>query len=246
MKPTMVITGAGRGIGQAIAEHFSRTHHLVLVGRSKDNLEKTKELVLLNQEFDDEDPGRVETIPFDMADVKNLPILLNEIVSRNKDINVLVNNAGLCVEESIYYADLAKWDEALAVNLHAVINLTNLCMPQLKLSKQKFGSAAIINISSTSGHRVYAKGANYCATKWGLNGFTAALFEDVRYDGIKVCAICPGFVNTDMHANSTLDGKLMIQPQDIAETVQFVLDFPNRACPTEITIYPQKDPRGRR
>ena len=84
----------------------------------------------------------------------------------------------------------------------------------------------------------------YSSTKHGVRGFSGSLFEDVREAGIKVCNISPGYVNTEMHKGSShLDAEKMIQPKDIAETVKFVIDFPENACPTEITILPQKSPR---
>lgn len=103
---------------------------------------------------------------------------------------------------------------------------------------------AIINISSIAAHRAYKGGSSYCATKWGLLGFTKSLFYDLRDYGVKVSCISPAYVNTDMTKDKLLDHAQLIQPSDIARTVQFILDFPSNACPTEITIHPKRNPKS--
>jgi NADP-dependent 3-hydroxy acid dehydrogenase YdfG len=85
-------------------------------------------------------------------------------------------------------------------------------------------------------------GGAYSASKHAALAFSHATFEDLRDQGVKVCAICPGFVNTDMPGDEGVDRALMIQPADIAYTVRYILEFPNTGCPTEITIRPQLNP----
>jgi NAD(P)-dependent dehydrogenase (short-subunit alcohol dehydrogenase family) len=105
---------------------------------------------------------------------------------------------------------------------------------------------AIINIASISGKMSFGGAAVYAASKHALVGFTGSLYEDVREAGIKVCAICPGFVNTGMASrNPDLDPSRMIQPEDVARAVLFVACFPETGCPTEIVIRPQRSPYRR-
>jgi NADP-dependent 3-hydroxy acid dehydrogenase YdfG len=94
-----------------------------------------------------------------------------------------------------------------------------------------------------AGKRAFGTNAAYVASKHGMVGFAHSIFEDVRAHNIKVCAICPGFVNAG--ASRTMDVPpetfaQFIQPDDVAQTVQFVLTFPNTACPTEILLSPQQ------
>ena len=102
---------------------------------------------------------------------------------------------------------------------------------------------AVINIGSVSGKTGEANGAAYSATKFGLIGFTQSLYEEVRERGIKVAVILPGFVDTPLiPPNRQLDRSKMIQADDIAQTVLFILTSPESCCPVEITVRPQKTP----
>ncbi|RYF10334.1 MAG: SDR family NAD(P)-dependent oxidoreductase [Deltaproteobacteria bacterium] len=118
----------------------------------------------------------------------------------------------------------------------AVIHLTHHALPQLRAAKR----AAVINIASVSSKHTHAGGAIYCASKHALLGFSNCLFEDVRDEHIKVCAICPGYVATDMIKGVDVEMKKAIQPADIAHTVLYVLDCGATACPTEIVVRPQQ------
>jgi len=105
------------------------------------------------------------------------------------------------------------------------------------------GDGAVINISSVSGITGHANGAAYSASKFGLIGFSQSLYEEVRENGIRVSVIIPGFVDTQMIPPvRRLDRSKMIQPEDVAKTVLFVLTSPPTICPVEITVRPQKTP----
>jgi acetoacetyl-CoA reductase len=153
-------------------------------------------------------------------------------------IDVLVNNAGATVHGAVQDADMAKWRDILDVNFTAMAELTRQVLPGM-IDR---GRGAIINISSINGRHVSAGSAIYAATKHALNGFSGCLFEDVREHGVKVSTIMPGFVATDMTAALGKDGTRMIQPDDIAEAVVFVLSASPACCPTEIVIRPQRQP----
>lgn len=134
--------------------------------------------------------------------------------------------------------NMELWDQALNVNLNAVIHLCRYSLDQMP------DDGAVVFIASTASKRSYAKGTNYCAAKFGVMGFAGALFEDVRERGIKVCSIFPGVVNTDMHANDpSFDTAKMIQPEDVAQAVIYALNTPRNICPTEIVLQPQQYPK---
>ena len=231
---TAVITGAGRGIGRAIALNLAEEHFSIgLVGRNEHELSEVAEAC---RQF----RVRAECYAVDLSHVEAIQDLVPRIAADLNGITVLVNNAGICIERDIRQATLADWDATFNVNLRAVFALSKAALPFLEQEK----GAAIINISSVAAERTYAEGTMYTASKHGLAGFSGSLFQDIHEQGIKVCSISPGYVNTAMHAgDEALNPEKMIQPADIAEAVRFVVNFPRNACPTEITILPQYSPK---
>lgn len=233
-----LITGANRGIGWATALKLAQQgYRIALVGRKLSELQMAKTHLQLARS------GNHQYFVCDLSQTQEFPILLDQVLKHFGRLDVIINNAGLLVEEDIAKADLGAWDQALDINLRAGMHLIHHALPHLKRT-----AGSIVNIGSTAGFRTYRGGANYCATKYGLRGFSGALFEDVRNDGIKVCLIEPGFVNTQMHdaVKENLETERMIQPEDVAEAISYVLATPTRICPTEITLMPQVDPRPTR
>lgn len=222
-----IVTGASRGIGRSIVVRLAQTGYKVaLLARDKKGLEETARQCGSGSE--------TLIVPCDLSNPTEWKPAVDRVIEKWGAINVLVNNAG--IHES---ADPESWDKTLDVNLRATMGLTRLALPYL----EKAGSGAVINIASIAGLMGVAGSAAYCASKHGVMGFTRALFEDVREKNIKVSAICPGFVATDLTESPKLDSKKMIQPEDVAETVLFVINFPSTGCPTEIVLRPQHSPR---
>lgn len=228
----IVITGVSRGIGKSCALSLANSNsHLVLISRSEKEL---NELALQCRNLG----AKTTIIAIDLVDMHAVRAAIENLHHNIGAINILINNAGIWVEESFEQGDMDIWDDALDVNLKSAIHLTRYCL----ISMPEGGS--IIFIGSTASRRTYGGGTNYCATKFGLLGFAGALFEDIRERGIKVCSILPSVVNTDMHRHDpTFVSEKMIQAEDVAKTIQFVLSMPNNVCPTEITLMPQKNPR---
>lgn len=234
-KKVVVITGASRGIGKACALKLAKENAvLVLMARHLKDLQNVAQLC--------ENQGAiVELITIDLTDLEALKNTAQSIIDKYKKIDVLINNAGIWDEQPFELGDMDKWDYALDVNLKSVIHLTRYCLNGMK---NEVDNKAIIFIGSTASKKTYASGTNYCAAKFGLLGFANSLFEDIREQGIKVSNILPGLVNTDMHKDdSKLASEKMIQPEDIAQTVEFILSMPNNVCPLEITLLPQKNPK---
>lgn len=222
-----LVTGASRGIGRAVAVAFSHAGYKVaLVARGREGLEETARAC--------ENPDDVLIVEADLADPKAPKKVVDAVISQWKRLDVLVNNAGVHEGKS-----LESWHQTIQVNLSSVMDLTYFAIPHLEKSQE----AAIINIASIAGIMGTGKAMAYSASKHGVVGFSRALFEEVREKKIKVSAICPGYVATDLVADLKLDASLMIQPEDIATTALFVASFPGTACPTEIVVRPQIPPR---
>jgi 3-hydroxy acid dehydrogenase/malonic semialdehyde reductase len=143
-------------------------------------------------------------------------------------------------KENSENADLDEWNQVLMVNLVNTMRLTQKMVYYLKQSKP---DAAVITIGSIAGTMSMSNAAAYGASKHGIRGFSVNLFEDLREHGIKVSVIQPGMVNTPMvNDNDKLDQSKMIQVEDIADCVMYVLNCKSTVCPTEITLRPQRSP----
>jgi NADP-dependent 3-hydroxy acid dehydrogenase YdfG len=227
-----LITGASRGIGKAIALSLAKAGAgVALVSRNAEALEETAQAC---REFG----NRTFTLPCDLEDTGSIQKLVSDTTAELGGLNILVNNAGVYGGGAADSADLESWDLAIDINLRAMMHLTRHALPEI----EKASWGAVINVASMAGRRPFAGASAYCATKHGVVGFTHALFEDVRERNIKVCAVCPGFVATDMVSGSGLSVEKMIQPDDIAKAVEFVLTYPDNSCPIEIQIMPQRSP----
>lgn len=231
-KRVVVITGASRGIGKECAIKLAQPGTtLILMARKKADLDVVAEECLALG-------ANPQCLPIDLLK-DNLKEIISNIKSQFGNIDILVNNAGVWIEKPFDSGDMDAWDDALDVNLKTAIHLTRYCLDGMP------EGGSIIFIGSTASRKSYAGGTNYCAAKFGLLGFANSLFEDIRDRGIKVCSILPGVVNTDMHKDDpSFTPEKMIQPQDVAATVQFVLSTPSNMCPTEITLMPQKNPKN--
>jgi len=228
-----LVTGAGRGIGKAVSLLLAQSGcRVALAARSRDQLEAVqKEIGTLGNE--------ALSIPTDLAEDEETNRLVEKIHQTWGGVDILINNAGWGKRASVVKARVEDWDQTLRLNLRAPMLLAKLLLPAM----MEKGEGAVINIGSVSGKTGEADGAAYSASKFGLIGFTQSLFEEVREYGIKVAVILPGFVDTPLiPPNRHLDRSKMIQAEDVAKTVHYVLTSPGTTCPVEITIRPQRTP----
>ncbi len=230
-----LVTGASRGIGRAVAVALAQAGcDVALVARSTEGLGKTANACA---EFG----RRTLVLPGDVSHRAVLEMTVERAVGELGALHVLVNNAGVFAKGTAAELDLDVARRAFAINVDAPMALARLALPHM-LSVQG-RRRAIVNIASISGKMSFGGASVYAASKHALVGYTGSLYEDVREAGIKVCAICPGFVNTPMaNLNPALNPELMIQPEDVARAVLFVIRYPETGCPTEIIIRPQRSP----
>jgi NAD(P)-dependent dehydrogenase (short-subunit alcohol dehydrogenase family) len=233
-----IVTGASRGIGRAIALRLAEAGcRVAAIARSKDQLDATAEMAAAAA-F-----RTVLAVPADITNDGALEAAVRVVLERLGHVAILVNNAGIAPPRTtVVKTSLADWDRTLATCLRAPMVLTRLVLPDMLAHQQ----GAIINIASIAAKRPRAGEAAYAAAKFGLVGFTQSLYEDVRNFGIKVCAICPGFVDTGLiPPNKHVDRAKFLLPTDIADLVYEVVQSPIRTCPTEIVVEPQFDPEAR-
>lgn len=231
---TVVITGGTKGIGRAIAETLLREKANVFVcARDKSELKRALEQLSAL--------GKVDGEVCDVRSEGQVEMMLAEAVRVFGGVDVLINNAGIgIIGKTVEEMSASEFEQTLQTNLFGVFYACHHAIPLLK----QRGGGYIINISSLAGQNAHPKMAAYNASKFGLNGFSEALMQEVRADNIKVTTICPGSVNTYFGGDEPSGEKAwQIQPEDIAQVVVDLLNFNERALPSKIEIRPSNPPK---
>jgi 3-oxoacyl-[acyl-carrier protein] reductase len=228
-----LVTGAGRGVGKAIALALAQAGcRVILAARTGPELEAVLRQI-------EAAGGRAFCVPTDLARDEEVQRLAESARRDHGVVDILINNAGWGKKSPILHADPGDWDRTFRVNLRAPMMLTKSVLPGMI----ERNSGAIVNIGSISGKTGEAGSAAYAASKFGLIGFTQSLYEEVRERGVQVSVILPGFIDTSMIPPvKHLDRARMIRPADVAAAVLFVLRSPATSCPVEITLRPQRTP----
>jgi len=227
---TAIITGAGRGIGRAIALALAgKGLHVGLLARSEDQLKAVADEIHAGG-------GTACYTVCDLADLNTIPSAFHILQAQLGNVDVLVNNAGLFVERSVEQLDCREWERAIRVNLTAPFLLSQLALPFMK----KAGGGRIIHIASTASTQGYLHQSAYCASKHGLLGFARSLALEAKKENIHVHTLCPGGVDTDMIQGTQLAkrmaGQPMIQSEDMAKMVLFLLEQPENIDLPELVV----------
>ena len=226
-----IVTGGTRGIGYAIAKALlSAGANVAITGRLESDVENaTSELGKIG-------PG---TISGYACDVRNYDAV-KSLFGAFGGVDILINNAGIGIFSSVESMSPEDFRAVLETNVFGVFYCCHEAIPVMK----QRGGGYIINISSLAGANPHPQMAAYNASKFGLNGFSEALMQEVRHDGIKVTYIMPGSVNTEFGGDEPSDQKSwQLQPDDIAEVVMDLLAYPGRALPSRIEIRPSRPPK---
>jgi NAD(P)-dependent dehydrogenase (short-subunit alcohol dehydrogenase family) len=214
-----LITGGSGGIGLAIARALGQDGYgLTISSRRPEKLE-TAAQSLRDEGLD------VHAVPANMADEEEIKKVAESHRERFGRLDVLINNAGLGIGAAVADTVTKKLDLQLDVNLRGVYLMARECIPMLKEAGAEHGKALIANTASYAGKHGQGWLSAYSATKFGVVGLSQALHKEVSNDGIQVTALCPGFVATDMTdwIEEHVPKDQMIQPEDIAEAIRFVL-----------------------
>ncbi len=229
---TALVTGASRGIGRAIAEALvGAGANVMLAARTAADVEEAA------AELKRRGPGDARGQAADVGEYDDCRCLVAAAVEAFGRLDILVNNAGVGVFESVADMAPADWNRVIRTNLDGLFYCSHEAIPHLK----KAGEAWIINIGSLAGKNAFAGGAAYNASKFGVVGFSEALMQDVRHDGIRVSYIMPGSVSTEFGFGGGADWK--IQPEDVAQIVLDLLAFPGRTLPSRVEVRPSRPPR---
>jgi len=228
-----VITGAGRGIGAAIARTLSNLGAtVVLCGRTRAALDSTALAI-------SESGGRAEPIACDVSNLKSVEAAAKQVEVSLGRVDILVNNAGIGgFGGPLHQLPPDAWDQILNTNLRGVYYMVREFAPMMIRAR----SGHIVNISSLAGKYALPNGAAYAASKWGLNGLTYSIAEELRSHNIRVAVICPGSTNTDLSPHAGKDHSKMLQPDDIAHTVAMLVTQSPQSFVSEILLRPTQKP----
>jgi 3-oxoacyl-[acyl-carrier protein] reductase len=228
-----VITGAGRGIGAAIARKLAVLGATtVLCGRTQSTLDETAETIV-------DGGGQAEVIPCDVTVLRQLEYAAARVDSTLKRADILVNNAGIGgFKEPLHKLSPDEWDLILNTNLRGVYYAIRAFAPLMI----RGGSGHIVNISSLAGKNALPNGAAYAASKWGLNGLTYSVAEELRGHNIRVSVVCPGSVDTELSPHTGKDPKKMLQPDDVAHVVAMLVTQAPQSFASEVLIRPTQKP----
>lgn len=230
-----IVTGGTRGIGRGIAEALTREGvHVSVSARSRNEIDETIEALLRL--------GKTKPmgVVCDVRDHSQVKALFERTIAELGGLDILINNAGIGKFVSVEEMSPEDFREVLETNLFGVFYC---CHEAIPLMKQK-GGGYIINISSLAGTNAHPRMAAYNASKFGLNGFSEALMQEVRHDGIKVSYVMPGSVNTEFGGDTPSEEKnWQLRPADIAEAVLNLLRYDDRSLVSRVEMRPSKPPK---
>ena len=227
-----IVTGGSRGIGLAIARALvAEGVQVAVTGRSEAHLAAARPTI------ESAGPGAVETLQADVRRAEEVTRAVDATVARFGGLDILINNAGIGIFGGVSAMTALQWTEVIETNLTGVFHACHAALPHL----QRRGGGFIINISSLAGKNPFADGAAYCASKAGLNAFSEALMQEVRYDNIRVSYVMPGSVATEFVGGDASKGAdWKIASEEVAEVVVNLLRHNPRSLPSRVELRPSK------
>jgi NAD(P)-dependent dehydrogenase (short-subunit alcohol dehydrogenase family) len=228
-----VVTGAARGIGAEVARSLAALGARVVLTTRND-----AQLTQVKQEIS-ERGGYAEVSPCDLTDQAAVSRLGEHVAQRHGRCDILVNNAAIgLIGKPLVELTPAEWDQIMNTNLRGPYLMIRAIAPLMIAAR----SGHIINISSLAGKNPLPKGAAYAASKWGLNGLTYSVAEELRQHRVRVTAIAPGSVNTHFSASPGKDVSKMLQPSDVAHVVISLVTQSANSFISEVLLRPTEKP----
>jgi 3-oxoacyl-[acyl-carrier protein] reductase len=228
-----VVTGAGRGIGAAIARRLAALGAtIVLCGRTRSHLQTTADAISATG-------GKSEVAECDVTNLSAVEQLASRVQTTHARLDILVNNAGIGgFGGPLHQLPPHAWDQILNTNLRGVYFAIRAFAPFMIQASH----GHIVNISSLAGKNALPNGAAYSASKWGLNGLTYSVAEELRVHNIRVSVICPGSVDTSLSPHAGKDPGKMLRPEDVAHAVEMLVTQEPQSFISEVLLRPTQKP----
>jgi NADP-dependent 3-hydroxy acid dehydrogenase YdfG len=239
-----IVTGASSGIGRATALQLAGLGASVaLVARRKDRIDELAATIMAAG-------GAAYAIPTDITDRNQAEAAVDRTVERFGRLDILVNNAGYMILSTVADADVDQWDKMIAINQQGLLYMTKAALPHLqKAARDNHRQVAdIVNISSVAGRTAYPTMAAYNMTKFGVNGFTEALRQELASSHVRVGVLEPGKVDTELDSHNSdeiladidknFGGFTLLDPDDIADGLTYMVTRPRHTAIGELWIMP--------
>ncbi len=219
---TIVITGGSDGLGKTLTETLANENNVIILATDEEKMKLVAE---------------ENNCSYKICDVSNYGIVektISEIIDEYSKIDVLINNAGLWIQEELEENDSNRIKSVIEVNLLGVINASKAVISSMKKNKD----GLIININSQAGINHKAERVVYNASKWGMTGFSKSLQDEVAKYGIRVTDVMPGMMKTDMFnkLNITKNMANGLDTKEVARLIQFIIDTPSDVMIPEVGI----------
>lgn len=232
MPPSVaLVTGATVGIGRAIASALGREGYRVgVIARTAAKVDQT--VAELGR-----DGVTAAGAAADVGDPTQVSTAVDRIVGELGSVHTLVNNAGVGYLKPLVELSLEEWDRTMATNLRSLYLVTRSVLPGMLQRRD----GAVVNIASLAGRNPLVGGTAYAASKHAVLGFSKSLMLEVRHQGVRVIAICPGSVETGFGADRTVprvSQRGLLRPEDVAQAVVNALKLPANALMSEIDLRP--------
>lgn len=228
-----LVTGGGRGIGATVALKLAgQGATTIICGRTLARLQHTAGQIRSAG-------GQAEAMACDVADGNSVAALAERVQKTFGRLDILVNNAGIgWTGGPLHTMPPEKWDAIFNTNLRGVFYVIRAFAPMMISG----GGGDIINISSIAGKNAMPNGAAYSASKWGLNGLTYSVAEELRGHNIRVSVICPGSTHTEFSPHDGKSPEKMLLPEDVAHVVEMLVTQRPQAFVSEVILRPTKKP----
>ena len=222
MKKVIVITGASDGLGKTLTESLSKENNVIALATTEEKLQKVAEDNNCNYKV------------CDVSDYNQVEKCTNEIIEEFGKIDILINNAGLWIQEKLEENDADRINAVIDVNLLGMIYMTKAVIPIMKKNQD----GIVININSQAGINHKAERVVYNASKWGVTGFSKSLQDEVAKYGIRVTDIMPGMLKTDMFNKMNIKKNMEngLDTKEVARLVEFIIDTPKDVMIPEVGI----------
>ncbi|MPY89215.1 MAG: SDR family oxidoreductase [Luteitalea sp.] len=223
-----IVTGGSRGIGLATAKALvDRGAATVISALHEEPLSAARRAL---------GDGRVEAVRADVQSPQDTARLVETAIRAFGGLDILVNNAGIGRFGDVADLSTDDWNLVVGTNLTGVFHCCHAAIPQMR----QRGGGWIINISSLAGINAFKGGAAYCASKAGLDAFTEALMQEVRYDGIRVAVVAPGSVRTGFSGRDEKGADWKLAAEDVAQVILDLVEHPTRSLPSRVELRPSQ------